>query len=60
MPIVFKTEQKESSLHGLGLFALEDIPKGATWWYCDNSVNHVPCIKGPNTDNLIWDKRSFN
>ena len=38
MPILFKTEVKESSLAGLGLFALEDIPKGSIWWTADPSV----------------------
>lgn len=38
MPILFKTAIQESSLAGLGLFALEDIPKGSVWWTADPSV----------------------
>ena len=38
MPILFKTEIKKSSFEGLGLFALEDIPKGSVWWTGDPTV----------------------
>jgi len=32
MPILFKSSQKQSGVHGLGLFAEEDIPSGVIWW----------------------------
>jgi len=32
MPLLFKTEIRNSEIHGKGVFALEDIPKGATYW----------------------------
>lgn len=32
MPIFFKTTVKEGSVAGKGVFALQDIPKGAIWW----------------------------
>jgi hypothetical protein len=41
MPILFKFSNKESELHGKGVFAEEDIPKGATWWTVDNQVQGV-------------------
>lgn len=42
MPILFKTRITDSTLHGRGIIALEDIPKGATWWICDESVKGIP------------------
>ena len=48
MPIYFKTVIKEGGVAGRGVFALEDIPKGAVWWraYCEE-----PPVTpgGPNT-----------
>jgi SET domain-containing protein len=32
MPVYFQIELKESPLHGLGIFAVEKIPKGAVIW----------------------------
>lgn len=32
MPYAFKCEIKESPVHGKGLYACEDIPKGAVYW----------------------------
>ena len=43
MPILFKTSQKQSGFHGLGLFAEEDIPNGAIWWTMEE-VEAVPTI----------------
>jgi hypothetical protein len=41
MPILFKFSNKVSPLHGMGLFAEEDIPKGAIWWTADDQVEGV-------------------
>jgi hypothetical protein len=32
MPYAYKCEIKESPVHGKGLYACEDIPKGAVYW----------------------------
>ena len=53
MPILYKTSYRHSPLSGMGLFAEEDIPKGAIWWVCDNSCKGVPCDNAPNLPNLI-------
>lgn len=42
MPVLFKTQVKESPIHGSGLFAMEDIPKGSVWWIMDEEVEGVP------------------
>ena len=51
MPILFKTSNKKSEVHGLGLFAEQDIPKGSIWWVADNSVKAVPSLNAPNLPN---------
>ncbi|MBF0120780.1 MAG: SET domain-containing protein-lysine N-methyltransferase [Desulfobacterales bacterium] len=35
------TEVKESNVHGLGLFAKKDIPKGTVWWQGINGINII-------------------
>lgn len=42
MPVLFKTQVRESPIHGFGLFALEDISKGSVWWTMDEEVVGVP------------------
>lgn len=51
MPILFKTINKQSEVHGFGLFADEDIPKGSIWWVADSSVAAVPSLNAPNLPN---------
>ena len=41
MPALFKTAVKHSGVAGRGLFAMEDIPAGSTWWVADNEVKGV-------------------
>ncbi len=41
MPILFKTVVKQSQIHGLGLYAAEDIPAGSTWWINDETFKGV-------------------
>jgi SET domain-containing protein len=35
MPCLYKTEIKESKVHGKGMYAMEFIPKGAIYWVWD-------------------------
>ncbi len=32
-PIDLLTETRASTIHGLGVFASQDIPRGTTWWH---------------------------
>ena len=52
MPFPYKIEVKRSNLEGLGLFACEDIPKGAVWWSCDNNAKRIPCDGAANLENI--------
>lgn len=47
MPILYKTSVRESSLHGKGLFADEDIPEGVIWWTMED-LEGVPCTGAEN------------
>lgn len=60
MPILFKTSNKNSAVHGLGVFAEEDIPKGSVWWVADSSVPSVPCLNAPNLPNELYHKDNFH
>lgn len=42
MPVLFKTQIKESPIHGVGVFAMEDIPKGSVWWTMDEEEGGIP------------------
>jgi len=46
MPYLFKIEIKESPLHGRGVFALEDIPQGSTYWIYECAEQQAVPIKG--------------
>lgn len=55
MPFLFRTEVKESPLDGLGVFALENIPKGATYWVWDGSNQPiVPVVGIENQTNIFY------
>ena len=60
MPILVKTSNKHSSVHGLGLFAAEDIPKGTIWWVGDNSKQSIPSEKAPNAPNEFFDRENVH
>lgn len=42
MPFFYKLRVGDSPIHGKGLFALEDIPKGVVYWVYQNSCDSVP------------------
>jgi len=53
MPILFKTSYRYSPISGLGLFADEDIPKGAVWWTFNPNVQGIHCQNAPNLPNIV-------
>jgi hypothetical protein len=59
MPVLFQLAEKHSSIHGTGIFALEDIPAGATWWVFDPEVTGVPVLNAPNLPNIIYTEEAF-
>ena len=36
MPILVKTGVQQGAVAGVGVFALEDIPKGMVWWRAES------------------------
>ncbi len=46
------TEVKESGIHGLGLFAKRDIPKGTIWWKGEEGKN-VLLLHRDQYDNFL-------
>ena len=60
MPILFKTAYKASPISGMGLFAEQRIPKGATWWVFDNNTEGFPCLNAPNLPNLMLTEEQAN
>lgn len=59
MPILFKTMISDSTLHGRGIVALEDIPEGATWWVYDDRIAAPPVENWQVTPNIAFDQKSF-
>lgn len=49
-----KAEVRASHVHGLGLFAIERIPKGATVWTYDDDVDRI-VIDKPTNINFAWE-----
>ena len=47
MPTYYKTVIKDSGVAGKGIFADEDIPKGAIWWRAHSDLSPVKLSK-PN------------
>lgn len=60
MPSLFKTAVKHSDVSGRGLFALEDIPVGSTWWVCDDSIKGVPTEGFSNLPCIIASKQNIH
>jgi SET domain-containing protein len=56
MPQLFKTEIKYSPISGRGIFAAEDIPKGAIWWTFNDNGKSVPCMNSSNLPNQVLRK----
>ena len=44
MPFLYKLGVGDSPIHGKGLFALEDIPKGVVYWVYESSCDSVPVL----------------
>ena len=55
MPCLFKTEIKQSEIHGTGFFALEYIPKGAVYWVWEDP-NPIPVAGYELKPNKIYNK----
>ena len=54
MPQLFKTAVKQSQIQGKGLFALEDIPKGAVYWVLENNIDTIPVVGYEPQSNRIY------
>lgn len=54
MPCLFKTEVKPSPIHGLGLFAMEDIPRGAVYWAWHSPDGFLPVLNIEVGSNQVY------
>jgi uncharacterized protein len=55
--MLVKTEKRRSSIHGLGLFAVEPIPEGTPTWRFTPGIDqaiHPAMLEGLNSHHLPW------
>ena len=62
MPMLYKTYVAASSIHGLGLFANEPIPKNSTFWKHDHIVDgwlDIRSVEGKHSYNVFLDHMDY-
>jgi hypothetical protein len=59
MPFLYKIEIKQSPIHGRGVFALEDIPEGATYWEAVRLDDIAPIVGCHPEKNKIYSQESL-
>ena len=60
MPFLVDVEVKPSKIHGKGVFALRDIPKGAkVWKFAGTASSSIEGVDGNTHENVIYDHAAF-
>ena len=62
MPMLYRTYVANSSIHGLGLFTKELIPKGSVFWKHDHIIDgwlDIASVKGKHKHNVFLEHMEY-